>query len=144
TQANVTLPKAGGGDRKSKVRARGRLNGKRRDRDALINRRCIIRHRIMGRWHVSKTFPRLQPGTPGRVKQGGKATVPADDDVPFSVPVRSSRDMPRPLVFKQVWEAIDFIDERLTEAKRASPHWRRAKHALYEAYGPPPDLSKIP
>ena len=97
----------------------------------------------MGRGHVSKTFPRLQPGTPGRVKQGGKATVPAEDHVAFSLPVRSSRDFPRTLVFKQVWEAIDFIDERLTEAKRASPHWRRAKHALYEAYGPPPDLSKV-
>src|SRR5215212_2663668 len=31
SRVNVTLPKAGGGDRKGKVRARGRLNGKRRD-----------------------------------------------------------------------------------------------------------------
>jgi len=69
--------------------------------------------------------------------------MPEEDDLAFSTPVRSSRDMPRPLVFKKVWEAIDFVDERLTEAQLAAPHWQRARSALWAAYGPPPDPGKV-
>ena len=83
SQVNVTLPKPGGGDRKSKVRARGRLSGKRREAERQASQpQCrVARHRRhrgveLGRghgWTEHNWRHRAPPASPH---------LPAGDAVP--------------------------------------------------------------